>query len=280
VNMPAGPKRRWGDAYTLSDLLEQAGGGPDFAVRDFALLTLAAHFSSRFARQLVFKGGFVLRHVHGMVRFSEDVDATRHEPPQHKLDAHEVADAIRGASVGDIVRFFPQPPATDSATSLDFDHVGVTGSMLPATEVQVEVSYREGVVDPPVQALIGPPFFEDFEVLTMAVPEMAAEKMRALAQRVRATDLADLAEMLARPDVRDQDVARLAQAKFELVKRGAANREDRIEQHLSEIGADYDHVVPGLFPGARPYREAMSIVWPRIKVLIRGRHCENPTTTG
>jgi hypothetical protein len=37
------------------------------------------------------------------------------------------------------------------------------------------------------------------------------------------------------------------------------------------MGADYDHVVPGLFPGARPYKEAMGVVWPRIKALIPER---------
>jgi hypothetical protein len=31
---------------------------------------------------------------------------------------------------------------------------------------------------------------------------------------------------------------------------------------------DYDAVVRALFPTARPYREALEIVWPRIKFLI------------
>lgn len=35
-----------------------------------------------------------------------------------------------------------------------------------------------------------------------------------------------------------------------------------------EIKADYDAVVPGLFPEAPTYAEAMEIVWPRIKPLI------------
>jgi hypothetical protein len=35
---------------------------------------------------------------------------------------------------------------------------------------------------------------------------------------VRATDLADLAEMLVRDNVNDEDIARLATVKFELVK--------------------------------------------------------------
>lgn len=103
----------WGDAYALSDLLEQVGGGTTFAARDFALLTLAAQLSIRFPGQLVFKVGFVLRHVHGLLRFSHDVDTTRHDPSEHKLAADEVAQAIRDASVGDIVRFSPQQPATD-----------------------------------------------------------------------------------------------------------------------------------------------------------------------
>lgn len=264
----AGPRRLWGDPYALSDLLERTSGNLPFAVRDFALLTLAGQLSARFAGQLIFKGGFVLRHVHGLPRFSQDIDATRHDPPRHKLDADEVAEAIRDASVGDIVRFSPSRPATDSGRSLDFDTVQVTGTILPNVEVQVEISYREGVIDAPIPTLVGQPFYEDFEILAMSVPEMAAEKLRAVAQRVQVTDLADLAEMLARDDVRDHDVARLAVGKFELVKQGASNRVLRVEEHLQQMGADYDDVVPGLFPGARPYREAMAIVWPRIKGLI------------
>ena len=268
MSADAAPRRLWGDRFTLSDLLGQTGGGSDFAVRDFALLTLAGHLSARFPGQLVFKGGFVLRHAHGVERFSEDIDATRHNPPELKLEAAEVAAAIRDASVRDIVRFSPSPPATDSARSLDFDNVRVTGDLWADTSVQVEISYREGVIDPPVPVLIGPPFYEEFEILSMAIPEMAAEKLRALAQRVVVTDLADLAEMLSRDDLRDEDVARLAVRKFELVKQGVANRGQRIELHLREMAGDYDDVVPGLFPGARPYREAMDVVWPRIKPLI------------
>lgn len=260
--------RTWGDAYQLEDLLEASGVGRDFAVRDFALLTLANTLSAQFPGQLAFKGGFVLRHVHGIMRLSRDIDATRFEPPEHKLEAGAVADAIRSASVGDIVRFQPDHPATDSARSLDFDHVVVSGSLINSTQVQVEISYREGLVDPPVPTPIGPPYYEPFEILAMAPQEMAAEKLRALAQRVRGTDLADLAELLTREDVHDIDVGRLAVRKFELVKQGAANRVDRIEDHLVEMRADYDDVVPVLFPAARTYAEAMDVVWPRIRPLI------------
>jgi hypothetical protein len=84
MNLSAGPKRLWGSAYQLSDLLERSPGGLVVATQDFAVLTLAGQLSIRFPRQVVFKGGFVLRHVHGILRFSRDVDSTRHEPPRHK----------------------------------------------------------------------------------------------------------------------------------------------------------------------------------------------------
>jgi predicted nucleotidyltransferase component of viral defense system len=262
------PKRRWGTEFQLRDLLDQSQGSLELATRDFGLLMIVEQLSAQFPSQLVFKGGFVLRHVHGILRFSSDVDSTRHQPARHKLDADDVAAAIRGASVKNIIRFNPQLPATDTANSLDFDHVKVSGSDLPDTVVQVEISYREQIVDEPEVALVGPPFYEEFQILAMAKPEIAAEKMRTFAQRIKPTDLADLAEMFVRYDINDDDTVRLAKVKFELVKPGIANRLERIERNLDEMGADYDTAVKAVFPEALSYREALDIVWPRIKPLI------------
>jgi predicted nucleotidyltransferase component of viral defense system len=265
-----GPRRRWGSDFELIDMLAELPGGIAVAARDFALVTLAGQLSASFPGQLVFKGGFVLRHAYGHLRFSKDVDATRHAPPQHKFAAQDVAAAIRSASIRNVAQFDPGEPATDSARSLDFDHVRVTGEVLPASVVQVEVSYREAVVGSPVVFQIGAPFYEPFEVLTMEMAEMAAEKLRALAQRNRETDLADLAVMLGSDEVDDSAVARFAETKFELVKQGRANRAGRIEDRIHAFSASYDDVVPQLFPDAPRYRAALEIVWPRIKPLVPG----------
>lgn len=243
-------------------------GGMPFAVRDFALVTLAGELSAAFPGQLVFKGGFVLRHAHGHLRFSKDVDATRHAPPSHRLEADEVAAVIRDASIQNVVQFVPGEPATDSARSLDFDRVQVSGEMFPDSHVQVEVSYREGIVGTPIPFDIGDPFYDPFEILTMEPAEMAAEKLRTLAQRLRETDLADLAVMLRDDAIDDGAVAGFAEAKFELVKQGRANRIDRIERNLRELRETYDDVVPQLFPDAPNYGDALGIVWPRIKSLV------------
>lgn len=109
------------------------------------------------------------------------------------------------------------------------------------------------VLDAPEPALIGAPFYEDFEVLVMTMAEMAAEKLRTLAQRSKVTELAGLAVMLRREEVSDEeasdeDIARLALDKFTLVRQGVANREARIEQRPRSMGADYGAIVPSLFP--------------------------------
>ena len=210
----------------------------------------------------------MLRHAHGHLRFSKDVDATRHAPPAHKLEAAEVAAVIRDASIQNIMQFVPGEPATDSAKSLDFDRVHVSGEVFPDSDVQVEVSYREAVVGTPIPVHIGSPFYEPFEILTMEPAEMAAEKLRALAQRLRETDLADLAVLLGDRTINAADIARFALSKFELVKQGRANRIDRIERNLQELAETYDNVVPSLFPDAPTYRAAASTVWPRIKALV------------
>lgn len=260
--------RKWGGPSELADLLEAMPGGMGIAVRDFALLTLAGQLATSFRGQLLFKGGFVLRHVHGLLRFSKDVDATRHEPARNKFNSEAVAEAIRQASIHNIVRFVPEEPATDTARSLDFDNVRVIGVTFPSSTVQVEVSYREAVVDEPVSALIGAPFYEDFEILVMTVEEMAAEKLRTLAQRLRPTDLADLAALLSMPSTSDAAIRRLALVKFDLVAQGKTNRLDRLERQIADLADSYDAVVPGLFPEAPTYSEAMATVWPRVKSLI------------
>jgi hypothetical protein len=61
-------------------------------------MTIAARLTERYPDELCFKGGFVLRHVHGHLRFSRDIDATRIKPPKHKLDAESIAQEILRAS--------------------------------------------------------------------------------------------------------------------------------------------------------------------------------------
>ena len=267
------PGRRWRGLVELREMLEAVPGGLDFAVRDFALITIAHNLSNTFAGQLVFKGGFVLRHVHGHMRFSKDVDATRVGDTSDAraasvLDADTLASAIRKAGIRNVVQFSPGSATSHSLHSLDFAHVRVTGELLPPCAVQVEISLREAVVGVPERTNIGAPYYEPFEILAMQPAEMCAEKIRALAQRLRATDLADLAVMLRDHRLEDETIAYFAEAKFRLVRRGRSNRIDRIERNILELADSYDDVVRQLFPNAPSYLEATDIVWPRLRTIV------------
>ena len=250
-------------------MLEAVPGGFEFAVRDFALVTIAHRLTVSFPGQLVFKGGFVLRHVHGHLRLSKDIDATQSTLQSESLNASMLADAIRAAGIQNVLRFAPGAPATDSANSLDFDRIRVTGEAFPPSEVQVEVSFREAVVEPPVFRDIGGPYYEPFEILTMRPAEMCAEKIRALTQRLRATDLADLAVLMRDNEFDDHALASLVAEKFRLVRRGSVNRIQRLDRNLRELAESYDDVIGQVFPGAPSYGDAMQIVRPRIGRVLR-----------
>ena len=81
----------------LRDVAESLGKPLTEVQQDFLLVKIAAQLQADFPDQLCFKGGFVLRHVYGTERLSLDIDATRREPAGHKLDANDVAQAIRAA---------------------------------------------------------------------------------------------------------------------------------------------------------------------------------------
>jgi len=99
------PRRLIHNEYDLQEIAEQQARPIELIERDFALVTVAAHLVDQFPGQLCFKGGFVLRHIRGHARFSGDLDATRTNPPKHKISAAAIVldpatlQAVRVAAV-------------------------------------------------------------------------------------------------------------------------------------------------------------------------------------
>lgn len=181
--------------YDLQEIAELQDRPIELIERDFALVTVAAHLVDQFPGQLCFKGGFVLRHVRGYTRFSGDLDATRTNPPNHKIAASEIAEAMRRATDEPMLRIDPGAPATDSRHSLDFDQIAFHTPHHDG-QIAVEISYREAVVDEPEWAAIGSPYYAQFQIPVLTLEETVAEKLRTLLQRQRPTDLSDLALIL------------------------------------------------------------------------------------
>jgi predicted nucleotidyltransferase component of viral defense system len=233
--------------------------------QDFALMTVAASLVAHYGDALCFKGGFVLRHVHGHERFSKDIDATRINPPKNKLDSEEVAQVIHSAGMRNLLTLAPGTPATDSGRSMDFDSIRYTGPLGTGT-VSVEVSYREDIIEEPDLVEVGLPYYEPFPIPVMRLVEIVAEKLRALAQRDRPTDLSDLAMILAAGPIDERRVRDLTAIKFELVKPG--NHRARIEETIIRLGARYDDAVGAIAPDAPPYDEAARTVLGRLAALL------------
>lgn len=259
------PVRRIHTEFDLQDLVEQLGADPTLIERDFALVTLAAGLVREYGDSLCFKGGFVLRHVYGHARFSKDIDSTRINPPKNKLDAVEVAAAIKRSGVRNLLTLTPGEPAHDSKFSLDFDSVGYRGPLGSGT-VAVEVSYREDVIEKPQIAAIGPPYYDPFEIPVLQLVEIVAEKLRALAQRIRVTDLSDIAMVLEDHEIDDAHVRVLAAEKLKLVRSG--NVSERILTNIEAMKPQYDAAVLATAPDAPAYSDARTIVSTRLGALL------------
>ncbi len=109
---------------------------------------------------------------------------------------------------------------------------------------------------------IGLPFFDAFEVPTMAPPEMMAEELRTLAQRRRPTDLLDAGMLLSglAGVIEDPVVAGLVPYKFAsgLVRPG--DHVQRIRTNIKAMANTYEAVVETVSPGTPPYEEMASLV--------------------
>jgi predicted nucleotidyltransferase component of viral defense system len=261
------PRRLVHTEYDLQEIAELQDRPIELIERDFALVTVAAHLVDQFSGQLCFKGGFVLRHVRGYTRFSGDLDATRTNPPKHKIAAPEVAEAMKRATDEPMLRIDPGVPATDSRHSLDFDQI-VFHTPHHDGQIAVEISYREAVVDEPEWAAIGQPYYAEFQIPVLTLEETVAEKLRTLLQRQRPTDLSDLALILR--EYGDQfdraHVRRLALTKFTLVKQG--DRRARIEANVREIHATYEQTIPGLAPDAPSFADAQMLILDALPTLL------------
>lgn len=257
-------RRRIHSPDDLRDIAEEQGLDPARIEKDYVLVSIAAKLAQDFPTELCLKGGFALRHVHGFSRLSGDVDSTRDAPPKHKLDPDRVAASIAGLRRFAGISVNVPAAATDSARSLDFDGITYSG-MIGADTVSVEISYREGLSLPPCREMIGEPYYDPFEVSVMDPSEIAAEKLRTLAQRRRPSDLSDLARLLGEREVVDDALVRgIIPAKFApgLVKPG--DHLQRIRESIAALAEGYESQLAQIDPEAPSYEEAARIVLGRL----------------
>jgi predicted nucleotidyltransferase component of viral defense system len=247
-------RRRVRTDFELQDVADQRGISLEDAARDLALLAVMASIQDTFGDRVIFKGGSVLRFAWGATRTSADTDSTMTNPARTPVTPDSMREAIEGAAAGQFLQIrAPSAPATANKYSLDFDGVSFDCAGVRGT-LSVETSYREDVQLEALPREIGDPYFDPFVVSTMRPVEMAAEKLRTLAQRARGTDLADcvLLERIAADEL-DQ-LAALRVEKFRLLSAGAGL--ETVIGRIEELRGQYEREVRALDPNAPSYAEA------------------------
>jgi predicted nucleotidyltransferase component of viral defense system len=238
----------------LQDVADQLGVTLEDAARDLALLAVMASLADDFGERVVFKGGSALRFAHGATRTSRDADATVVKPANSPIAHEDVMASIERARMGQFLRYtLPKVPVTDNKYSLDIDKIEFSCAEVAGT-LDVELSFREDVVLEPARDPIGQPYFEPFPASTMRPVEMAAEKLRTLAQRQRGTDLSDCVtlEQLAKDEI--SLLPQIREVKFRLVRDGVGP--DEIIARIDQLAARYEADVRAVDPGAADYETA------------------------
>ena len=157
----------------------------DIAEKDYYLTAAIKLISeSPLGPQLVFKGGTALHHCYlPQYRFSEDLDFTA---LNHDLTLEQVVSTLE-ATEQFVVRKRYQSPAT-----IKIERLWYAGILAQPGAIKAEVDRMQNVVLPPVTRPYANVWGIEVMVQTMDLREIAAEKIRATATRVRYRDFYDL----------------------------------------------------------------------------------------
>lgn len=210
------------------DFAQDLGLAPNVVEKDYALGWLLAGISQHpeIGQAWLFKGGTCLKKCFfETYRFSEDLDFT--VPDSGHLDDvflkrvfAEVADAIYERSglefppATHAFERYQNPRGRDSVEG----RVGYRGPMARQASIpriKLDLTYDERVVLAPVRRDVHHPYSdrpaEGITVLAYAFEEVFAEKVRALAQRLRPRDLYDVIHLHRRHDL-EPDRGQIAEA--------------------------------------------------------------------
>lgn len=174
--------------------IAQQTGLPLYQQEKDYFLKLFLYFYYRQSQEAVFKGGTCIKYLLGMERFSEDLDFNIKNPKKFKEEVQKII--LDFQKIGINCSFLKEELFPDSYTC----EIGVEGSLFQGTaqtrnRFKIDAGYRIGTLKKPQWNLIKseyPESGDNFLVLTMALPEIMAEKIIALYHRKKGRDLYDL----------------------------------------------------------------------------------------
>lgn len=147
----------------------------------------------RSSEAFVFKGGTFLKHVHGLDRFSEDLDFTQVEADDVASRLEQTASALERYGLPATIDQFDRRPNTVTGR-LRYEGPLYDGTDRSLGSIDIDVSTRDDLVRDPEWRRLFVPYPEARAVTArcLALEEALAEKLRALSTRTRGRDLYDV----------------------------------------------------------------------------------------
>ena len=218
------------------------------AEKDYLLESLLFGLYSEVGPELVFKGGTCLYKLHNLNRFSEDLDFTLNK----RIDLEEaVGRAVSGlrfwgisGRVKDVIK---RPKEVNFR--LLFRGPLYRGGRENLCFIPMNVSLRERVALPPERATIHSAYGDipSFDVFSMRVEEMLAEKVRAILTRKKPRDIYDVWFLLWRGVQLDTKLVNRKLALYGM-KFDAKKLAERVDEMAKLWKVDLKNLVAGELP--------------------------------
>lgn len=140
-------------------------------------------FESKMKDKLIFKGGTAIYHVYlPQLRFSEDLDFSSNEI---KIDISEVKNIFSDFD------FLETKKEYVSSATVKIERLQYSGPLIQPNSIKVEIDFLQNVILPPLEMSYKNVYNIKTKVRVMDIREIAAEKIRAMNDRVRYRDFYD-----------------------------------------------------------------------------------------
>lgn len=162
-------------------------------------------YDSPLKDRLIFKGGTALYHTYlPQLRFSEDLDFSSNQTP---LTLEEVK------AIFEPYDFLSVKKEYMSGATIKIERLLYTGPLGQANSLKVEIDFLQNVILPPVEMDYQNAYGIQTKVRVMDLREIAAEKARAMNDRIRYRDFYDFAMICLKLNINLEEVLSLVKRK-------------------------------------------------------------------
>jgi predicted nucleotidyltransferase component of viral defense system len=162
-------------------------------------------FDSAINEKLVFKGGTALHHVYlPQLRFSEDLDFSS---STNIVELDEVRNIFKNYDFLEIKKDFV------SGATVKIEKLQYAGPLGQANSLKVEIDFLQNVILPPIEMDYENVYGIITKVRVMDIREIAAEKIRAMSDRVRYRDYYDFVMIIKKLKINLDEIIELVKQK-------------------------------------------------------------------